>query len=238
MKIAGKAILALTLVGSGGIAGFYFGRSYGFVESAPTVVIDGPSVALPGDSITFDASRSASAVPIEWWRDGRLESRGNIYRADGVSPGPLIVTAIGFGRGRNPEHAVFSKYVAVGARPDPTPIPNPPGPTPPPDPTPPSRLKVKWAIILYDPAASDPRIAAIRADGALRRYFQDKGINFRCLDVTDPEVQAKFAGYFRSGIPVPPSLILMDETNAGPPFVGPMPTTSAAIQDLVNRYKP
>ena len=240
MKIAGKAILALALMGSGGVVGFHFGRTWGLPEASPSVVIDGPSAARPGDILTFKGDRSASASPLEWWRDGQLVATGNEYQAKDVPPGPLVVTAVGFGNGRHPSHTLVSKLVDVAVTPGPTPPPGPnPGPTPPPPgPTPTPQVKVKWAVVLYDPAASDPQIAAIRSDGNLRKALQAKGISFYCFDATDDAVKAKFAGYFRAGIPALPSLLLLGETSQNPPYVGPMPPSSAAIQALVSQHAP
>lgn len=238
MKLAGKAVLALALVGSGAAGGYYLGHRSSLPEATPVVVIDGPSTASPGETLKFTGERSASALPLEWWIDGQLRTKGNTLYVDSAPSGNLIVTAVAFGNGRNPSHTVASKLVTLGVTPGPTPTP-PPGPTPNPGPTPTPQSPVTWAVILYDPADAKaaPSVGAIQRDGSLRTFLNAKNIKLRCLDATDADVKAKFAGYFRAGIPALPSLVLLADSGE-PPFVGPLPATSQAIQDLVKRYNP
>lgn len=239
MKLAGKAILVLALVGSGAAGGYYYGRSSSLPEARPSVVIDGPSSASPGETLKFTGERSASAQPLEWWIDGQLRTRGNTLYVDSAPNGPMILTVLAFGQGRSPEHAVASKLVNIGGTP-PGPAPVPPGPPPgPPTPTPTPQATVKWAVVLYNPAdpKANPKVGAIQRDGGLRTFLDSKGIKFRCLDATDDEVKSKFSGYFRRGIPTLPSLVLIGDSG-DPPYADAMPETPAEFQALVRRYSP
>lgn len=243
MKLAGKAVLALALVGTGAAGGYYLGHRSSLPEAVPVVVIDGPSTASPGDTLKFTGERSASALPLEWWIDGRLRTKGNTLYVDSAPGGNLIVTAVAFGNGRNPPHAVASKLVTMGVTPNPGPTPPPgptPGPTPPPPtPTPTPQSPITWAVVLYDPAdaRANPQVAAIQRDKDLRPFLAGKRITLRCLDATDDAVKAKFAGYFRAGIPALPSLLLLADSGE-PPFVGPLPANAQAIQELVRKLAP
>lgn len=240
MKLAGKIVVATALFGSGAAGGYWLGHRSSLPEATPIVVIDGPSTASPGETLKFSGDRSASALPLEWWIDGSLRTKGNTLYIDSAPSGNLIVTAVAFGRGSRPSHTVASKLVGLGVTP--APGPNPPGPTPgpnPPGPAPAPQSPVAWAVILYDPADSkaSPAVGVIQRDGALRSFLEAKNIKLRCFDATAADVKAKFAGYFRAGIPSLPSLVLLADSG-DPPFVGPMPATSQAIQDIVRKHAP
>jgi len=240
--IARKALVAALLLGTGFGAGWYFSPD-GTAKSRPTVVIEGPSLASPGDKLIFTGERSSSARPLEWWSEsGELLSVGNTCTIEDAKSGTLVVTAIGSGwgpwkPGSDANRTVVSKVVTIGGNPTP-PGPVPPGPTPPdPTPAPTPQAKAKFLVVLYDSTVGDPRVARVRGDRSFRTELKDSGVEYRDYDACDQRTKDQFPAYFRNPPAQLPVLLIFGADGLKPIHSSALPATTDDIRSILKRYQ-
>lgn len=203
--------------------------------------VDAPSVAKRDRPIKINhpegakvaaifADVSSGVVSWKFVPDEHFE-RTPTYTIFAAPPGDYLITD-----GRSTILRILEETVPPSPdppRPAPNPDPKPepePKPDPEPKPSPVPKIKVRWAVWIYEQADSILQIPETntRLSTETRKLLDDKGIAFAAYDA---DQEAAKAGPFRDVASKLPALVLMEDSQKY--SIHPAPKTVAALKELL-----
>lgn len=200
--------------------------------------VDAPSVAKRDRPVKINHPEGAKVAAIfAEVSGGRVNwifvpeehfERTQTYTIFAAPPGDYLITD-----GRSTILRIIEESSPPSPQPDPQPRPEPqpepkPDPTPEPEPTP--KIKINWAVWIYEQSESIVQVPQTNTRLSLetRKLLRDRGVSMAAYDV---DQEAAKANPFRGVAGKLPSIVLMEDAQAY--SVHPAPKTVDELQKLL-----